>query len=105
MPSEDVAAAVETCAMATKVSLPKVMAIHAAAVGSVLDVHVMPSGDDAAIVPVPKVLETATKVPLPYATDVHAEEIGSVRAVHVTPSGDVAAAVEPFAIATKTPFP
>lgn len=60
--------------------------------GRVLAVHVMPSGDDAAVVP--EVLDMATKSPLPYVTDIQLDDEGRVLAVHVIPSGDVAAFVD-----------
>jgi hypothetical protein len=66
-------------------------------------VHVIPSGDVAAITLGPAL--TATNTPFPYVTDAHCSVLGRVRAVHVIPSGDVAAIAVFSATVTNNPFP
>lgn len=64
----------------------------------------IPSGEDAAIVP-PEATATNSVSPLAHAIADQLALVGNVRAVHVIPSGDVAAAVPPVAIAQNTvPF-
>ncbi len=63
VPSEEVAAAVELAATATKEPFPYATVAHPAEDGKVLAVQVAPVGEDAAIVPV--VADTATNNPFP----------------------------------------
>ena len=65
-------------------------------------VHVIPSGEVAALVPP----ASAINIPFAKVTEFQFCELGKVRAVQVFPSGDVAAVVlGPLATATNTPFP
>ena len=79
MPSGLVAADVDPVATATKTPFPKAIELQFAEDGSVLAVHVMPSGLVAAAVDGP--VATATKTPFPKATEDHAAEAGMVLAV------------------------
>ena len=64
MPSGDVAATVEGLppATATKTPFPKVTELSPEDAGRVLDVHVIPSGED---IPTVDVVDTAAKIPFP----------------------------------------
>jgi len=73
--------------------------------GKVRAVHVIPSGEVAAIVLTAFPPDTATKPPFPKLTENQVVELGKTRAVHVIPSGEVAATELRVATATKTPFP
>jgi hypothetical protein len=103
MPSADVAADVEVSWLTTAKTDPfHAMDVQYAADGSVLVVHVTPSGEVAAIVDACAMAQNT--VPF-HAMDFHVRAAGNVLAVHVIPSEDVAAAVDPPAHTTQNTAP
>ena len=67
---------------------------HRADAGMTRCVHDVPSGDEAAVVPLPvPPWPIATKTPVPQDAPAQYAAIGIVRSVHVVPSVDVAALV------------
>src|SRR5258706_16099899 len=77
---------------------------HVCEVGSVLDVHVIPSGELAACVP-PLATATNRVSPALQAIADHAADAGSVLAFQAMPPVEAAAPVPPVAIAQNTgPF-
>jgi len=91
IPSGEVAATVVgPPATATNTPLPKVTEDQLREDGSVLAVHVMPSGEVAAAVP----LATTTKTPLPKSPPVQLDEDGKVLAVAAYVTGVITGTIK-----------
>jgi hypothetical protein len=65
------------------------------------DVQLIPSGDVAAVFPLP----TTTKVPFPYAIERPSCSLGKLLLLHDIPSTEYAACPLPIVTATKVLFP